>query len=46
MNSAPRSGARSGADYQNGAVLCAGDHAFALVDRRNLAMPLARLWEM
>ncbi|MGH8034268.1 MAG: ATP-binding protein, partial [Lysobacterales bacterium] len=35
-----------GADYQCGVLLYAGDSAFALGDRRNLAMPLARLWDM
>ncbi|MBV6424233.1 MAG: hypothetical protein NAOJABEB_02043 [Steroidobacteraceae bacterium] len=35
-----------GADYQGGVVFYAGDSAFALGDRRNLAMPLARLWDM
>lgn len=35
-----------GADYQGGVVLYAGDSAFALGDGRNLAVPLARLWDM
>lgn len=35
-----------GADYQGGALLYAGDSALALGDARNLAMPLARLWDM
>ncbi len=35
-----------GADYQGGVLLYAGANAFSLNDRRNLAMPLARLWEM
>ena len=35
-----------GADYQGGVLLYAGDSAFALDNGRNLAMPLARLWEM
>jgi hypothetical protein len=35
-----------GADYVGGVLLYAGDSAFALGDRRNLAMPLARLWDM
>ena len=35
-----------GADYQGGVLLYAGDSAFALAGGRNLAMPLARLWEM
>jgi len=35
-----------GADYQGGVLLYAGDHAFKLDEARNLAMPLARLWEM
>ncbi|MEI6301161.1 MAG: ATP-binding protein [Betaproteobacteria bacterium] len=35
-----------GADYQGGVLLYAGANAFSLDDRRNLAMPLARLWEM
>ena len=35
-----------GADYQGGVLLYAGDNAFPLDGRRNLAMPLARLWEM
>jgi len=35
-----------GADYQGGVVLYAGDSAFALGDGPNLAMPLARLWDM
>lgn len=35
-----------GADYQGGVLLYAGASAFALGDGRNLAMPLARLWEM
>ena len=34
------------ADYQGGVVLYAGDSAFALGDGPNLAMPLARLWDM
>lgn len=34
-----------GADYQGGVVLYAGDNSFAL-GGGNLAMPLARLWEM
>ena len=35
-----------GADYQGGALLYAGDSAFALGDGRNLAVPLTRLWDM
>jgi predicted AAA+ superfamily ATPase len=35
-----------GADYQGGVLLYAGDSSFALGDGRNLAMPLARLWDM
>lgn len=35
-----------GADYQGGVLLYAGNSAFALGDGRNLAMPLARLWDM
>ncbi len=35
-----------GADYQGGVLLYAGDSAFAFPGARNLAMPLARLWEM
>ncbi len=35
-----------GADYQGGVMLYAGDSAFPLDSGRNLAMPLARLWEM
>jgi uncharacterized protein len=35
-----------GTDYQGGAVLYAGESTFALDDKRNLAVPLARLWEM
>lgn len=35
-----------GSDYQGGVLLHAGNSAFALGDGRNLAMPLARLWEM
>jgi len=35
-----------GVDYQGGVLLYAGDSAFVLDDRPNLAMPLARLWEM
>ena len=34
------------ADYQGGAVLYAGDSTFALDDRGNQAVPLARLWDM
>lgn len=34
-----------GADYQGGVLLYAGDSAFRL-GGGNLAMPLARLWEM
>lgn len=37
---------RCGADYQRGVLLYAGDNAFALGDERNLAVPLARLWDM
>ena len=36
---------QSGADYQGGVVLYAGNSAFALPGQRNLAMPLARLWD-
>jgi len=35
-----------GADFDGGVLLYAGDSAFALGDRRILAMPLARLWDM
>jgi predicted AAA+ superfamily ATPase len=35
-----------GEDYRGGVLLYAGDSAFALDDRRNLAMPLSRLWEL
>lgn len=35
-----------GTDYRGGVLLYAGDSAFGLGDGRNLAMPLARLWEM
>lgn len=35
-----------GADYQGGVLLYAGDSAFALDGGRNLATPLARLWDM
>lgn len=35
-----------GADYRGGVLLYAGDSAFRLDDRHNLAMPLARLWDM
>lgn len=35
-----------GADYQGGVLLYGGDSAFKLDAARNLAMPLARLWEM
>ena len=35
-----------GTDYQGGVLFYAGDSAFALDGSRNLAMPLARLWEM
>jgi len=35
-----------GGDYRGGVLLYAGQSAFALGDRRNLAMPLSRLWEM
>ena len=35
-----------GADYQGGALLYAGDSAFALGDGRNLTVPLTRLWDM
>jgi hypothetical protein len=35
-----------GADYRGGVLLYAGANAFSLDGRRNLAMPLARLWEM
>ena len=41
-----RLAAQCGADYQRGVLLYAGDSAFALGDGRNLAMPLARLWDM
>ena len=37
---------KSGADYQGGVLLYAGDSAFALPGERTLALPLARLWEM
>ena len=36
---------QSGADYRGGVVLYAGNSAFALPGERNLAMPLARLWD-
>ena len=35
-----------GTDYQGGVLLYGGDSAFKLDEARNLAMPLARLWEM
>jgi hypothetical protein len=35
-----------GKDYQGGALLYAGNSTFALDDGRNLAVPLARLWDM
>jgi len=35
-----------GSDYQGGVLFYAGDSAFALAGGRNLAMPLARLWDM
>jgi len=35
-----------GADYRGGVLLYAGQNAFSLDDRRNLAMPLSTLWEM
>lgn len=35
-----------GEDYRGGVLLYAGDSAFALDERRNLAMPLSRLWEL
>ncbi len=35
-----------GADYQGGALLYAGNSAFALDSRHTLAVPLARLWEI
>jgi predicted AAA+ superfamily ATPase len=35
-----------GADYRGGVLLYAGQNAFSLDDRRNLAMPLSSLWEM
>ena len=35
-----------GADYQGGVLLHAGDSAFAFEGGRNLAVPLARLWDM
>jgi len=41
-----RLAAQCGADYQCGVLLYAGNSAFALGDGRNLAMPLARLWDM
>ncbi|MBX9928435.1 MAG: ATP-binding protein [Gemmatimonadaceae bacterium] len=34
-----------GADYRGGVVLYAGSIAFPLDDKRNFAVPLARLWE-
>ena len=33
-------------DYERGVLLYARDNAFALGDERNLAMALARLWDM
>jgi predicted AAA+ superfamily ATPase len=35
-----------GADYQGGALLYAGDSAFALGNKLNIAVPLSRLWEL
>lgn len=35
-----------GADYQGGALLYAGDSAFPLGSPRDMAVPLARLWEL
>jgi uncharacterized protein len=35
-----------GKDYQGGVLLYAGDSAFPLDDKRNLATPLSRLWEL
>lgn len=35
-----------GADYQCGVLLYAGDSTITLGDKRNLAVPLARLWDM
>jgi predicted AAA+ superfamily ATPase len=35
-----------GADYRGGVLLYAGENAFRLGESHNLAMPLARLWEM
>ena len=35
-----------GADYRGGVLLYAGDSTFRLDDERNLAVPLARLWDM
>lgn len=37
---------QSGADYQGGVLLYAGDSTFPLDGGRNLATPLARLWDM
>lgn len=35
-----------GANYRGGVLFYGGDSAFALDDRKNLAMPLSRLWSM
>ena len=35
-----------GANYRGGVLFYAGNSAFSLDDRHNLAMPLARLWSM
>lgn len=35
-----------GTDYRGGVLLHAGDSTFVLGDKRNLAAPLARLWDM
>jgi predicted AAA+ superfamily ATPase len=35
-----------GDDYQGGVLLYAGTNAFALDGKRNLAVPLSRLWEL
>jgi len=37
---------QSGAHYRGGVVFYAGESAFTLDDRQNLAMPLSRLWTM
>jgi hypothetical protein len=37
---------RCGSDYRGGVLLFAGDSAFPLGGGSDLAVPLARLWEM